>query len=67
MGAERQNAPPDLNFDTYDLVKPVEDMVVCAIVSGKEPPFDPSMRQTIMTTKAERMLVDQWRICGFVR
>src|SRR2546423_1745019 len=54
MGIDRNNAPSDLNFDSYELVMANEAKFADAIVSGREPP--PMMGQLTATTETERQL-----------
>jgi hypothetical protein len=65
VGAARNGAPPDFNFDTYESTEPVLREFADAISSGREPPM--GLDPPLATTPAERDLVSKWRMCGFER
>jgi hypothetical protein len=65
LGAARNGAPDDLNFDSYESTEPHLAAFADAIASGREPPM--GLDPPLITTGDERSLVAKWRMCGFER
>ena len=62
QGPARSGAPTDLNWDDYEAIEPDVARFADAITSGRMPPMpNPPV------PAEQRMLVDEWRACGFPR